>query len=117
MRHKLSCYGFTASVHFWAERQSVDINANSGSQNRRLREAEYYIICVLRLNYASACGESLKVSATRHFLPIAKVTVCGGSGLWRERYAFSAVFFYIVMDFGIRSRVVTELIVVYFLYF
>lgn len=97
--------------------RSVDINANSHSQNRSVREAEYYIVCVLRLNYASACGESLKVTAPQHFLPIAKVTVCGGSGLWLERYAFSPVWFYIIMDFGIRSRVVTELSIVYFLYF
>lgn len=72
-------------------------------QNRRLREAEYYIICVLRLNYASACGESPEVMAKPHFLPIATIAVSGGSRLWLERYTFAPVSFFIIMQLGIWS--------------
>lgn len=87
--------------------RSGDRNANSGSQNRRLGEAEYYIICVLRLNYASACGESLKVTAAQHSLPIAKVTVANmrlRSGL-------------VLYHHGFWNKVVTELRIVHFVYF
>lgn len=66
--------------------RTVDMNANSHHPDRRLREAVYYIICVLRLNYASACGESLKVADTQHFLPIAKITARGGIRIWFERF-------------------------------
>lgn len=73
-------------------------------QNRRLREAEYYIICVLRLNYASACGESPEVTATPHFLPIATIAASGGSRLWLDRYTFAPHFcFFITMQLGIWS--------------
>lgn len=82
---------------------------DSHQPDRRLREAVHYIICVLRLNYASACGESLKVTDTQHFLPRAKITVSGGSGFWLERSTFPSVLFWIILQFGIRSGEVTIL--------
>lgn len=60
-------------------------------QNRRPREAEYYIICVLRLNYASVCGESPEVTAPPHFLPIATTAAGGGSRLWLDRCTLAPV--------------------------
>lgn len=72
-------------------------------QNRRLREAEYYIICVWRLNYASAGGESPEVTAPPHFLPIATLAVSGGSTLWLDRYTFAPVSFLIIVQLGIWS--------------
>lgn len=72
-------------------------------QNRRLREAEYYIICVWRLNYASACGESPEVTATPHFLPIATIAVGCGCRLWLDGYTFAPFWFFIIMQLGIWS--------------